>query len=372
MDASSTHQRELEVLYGALQVSSRLSRQILSQPAKGVVQKEDFSPVTIADFAIQALLACTVKAAFPGDTVVGEENASQLRNDLYLLEHVYELLRWVAGDGHTEEASQRKAMLPPGVTVPDSRERMCDLIDECGEESPSERGRCWVFDPIDGTKTYVKGELYAVNAALLVDGKQQLGMVACPNLSAGASAPLSNASTAKEGCVVYAIKGEGAYVRSLEGSPADILDAKRLPDHSESLSLADVKFVTCITGVDSALANVNETLATRLGVDYPNCDLLPWVLRWTTLALGLGNTTVWVYKKKERRGKAWDHAGAMLLFEETGGKVTDVHGKDIDLSVGRTMDSNFGFVAAPSGLHSKVLAEVHTVLKDMGHEEFLG
>ena len=65
--------------------------------------------ITIADFAIQALLACTIKAAFPEDTVVGEENASQLRNDLYLLEHVYELLRWVAGDGHTDEASERRA-----------------------------------------------------------------------------------------------------------------------------------------------------------------------------------------------------------------------------------------------------------------------
>lgn len=367
-----SHHRELQLLYGVHQTASRISQRILSQPAiKGVVQKDDFSPVTIADFAIQALLACTVKTAFPEDVVVGEENASQLRNDLYLLEHVYELLRWVAGDGPTDEANELRDMLPKGVTVPGSRERMCDLIDECGASTPSAEGRCWVFDPIDGTKTYVKGELYAVNAALLVDGKQKLGMVGCPNLGLEAKAPLCNASIAENGCVVYAVKGQGAYIRSMEGQPEEILDAKRLPSHPESLTLHAVRFVTCVTGVDSALANVNETLAKRLNVDYPNNDLLPWVLRWTTLALGLGNTTVWVYKNRARRGKAWDHAGAMLLFEETGGKVTDVHGKDIDLTTGRTMEGNFGFIAAPMGLHDKVLAEVHTVLKEMGYAEFL-
>lgn len=372
MDPSScSYQRELQVLYGAIQTSSRLSRQILSQPSKGVVQKEDYSPVTIADFAIQALLACTVKAAFPEDVIVGEENASQLRNDLYLLEHVYEILRWVAGDGKDDQASYRKAMLPEGVTVPDSRERMCDLIDECGSSTPNSKGRCWVFDPIDGTKTYVRGELYAVNTALLVDGKQKLGMVGCPNLSIDAKAPVRNADVDPNGCVVYAVKGQGAYLRAMDGKPDEIFDAKWLPPHSPTLKLSDVRFVTCASMADSALTNVNESLAKNLNVDYPNCDLLPWVLRWTSLALGLGNITVWVYKNKERRGKVWDHAGAMLLFEETGGIVTDVHGKAIDFTAGRLMERNFGFVAAPMVLHKQMLTAVHDVLNDMGHKDYL-
>lgn len=99
--------------------------------------------------------------------------------------------------------------------------------------------------------------------------------------------------------------------------------------------------------------------------------MLPWVLRWAALAMGLGNTTVWVYKRRDRYAKAWDHAGAMLLFEETGGKITDVHGKDIDLAAGRKMSANFGFVAAPERLHPRVLAAVQDVLREAGHEELL-
>ncbi|POR33830.1 3'(2'),5'-bisphosphate nucleotidase [Tolypocladium paradoxum] len=87
--------------------------------------------------------------------------------------------------------------------------------------------------------------------------------------------------------------------------------------------------------------------------------------------MGLGNATVWVYARRDRFAKAWDHAGAMLLFEETGGSITDVLGRPIDLTAGRTMSANFGFVAAPEGVHGRVLEAVHEVLREQGHAAFL-
>lgn len=346
----SPYRRELTVAFGALQKAAQLGQSIISSDDKGVIEKEDLSPVTVADFAIQALLIATFKNAFPDDSFVGEEDSSSLRANEALLERVWGLL-------DTER--------------PASRQHMCRLIDEAGTSSPGV-GRTWVFDPIDGTKTYLRGELYAINLALLVDGEQALGAVGCPNLAMDTQGPIRNEDVdpAGEGCIVFAVKGHGAYVRPLRGAVEQVRP-RRIPHLSSSPGSDGVRLVGCVNLVDSALDGVHEAVAQRLGAAFPGCDLVPWVLRWTALALGLGNATVWVYKRRDRFAKTWDHAGAMLLFEEVGGRITDVHGKPIDLTAGRKLSANFGFVAAPERLHGRILETVHEVLRQQGHDEML-
>ncbi|KAF4469328.1 hypothetical protein FALBO_3770 [Fusarium albosuccineum] len=351
----SPYARELTVAIGALQKAAQLSQSIVSSQDKGVIEKEDLSPVTVADFAVQALLTATIKNAFPEDHVVGEEDASDLHKNSVLMERVWELLSRIAGDEDTPSLCQ----------LPTTREQIRDLIDECGASSPAASGRTWVFDPIDGTKTYLRGELYAINMALLLDGEQVAGIIGAPNLSIDAKAPLRNENidTTGKGCIFFAVKGHGAFIRSL-----NLDEPRRLSTHARG---QDVSFVTCANIVDSALDGIHEIVASRLNASYPGCDLVPWVLRWAALAMGLGNTTVWVYKRRDRYAKAWDHAGAMLLFEEAGGKITDVLGKKIDLTAGRKMSANFGFVAAPEDIHGKVLQTVHEVLREQGKQSFL-
>lgn len=364
---ASPYQRELDVAMGAVRVAARMSEHIIRLKDKGVIQKDDLSPVTVADFAIQALLAATVKSAFPGDRVVGEEDASQMRSDLLLLEGVYSMLRWAAGHGDTDESAAAREAFPETCRIPESRESMCETIDECGSTKPAVTGRTWVFDPIDGTKTYVEGGLYAINVALLVDGKQTLSVVGCPNLPVDVKAPLNSHDIAKSGSIYTAIRGEGAFVRSLEEGS----EPRKLGAQPQGLGFPDARFVSCTTLTDSALDGVHEAVAKSVGVPFPTCDLLPWVVRWVAVAAGLGNTIVWVYKRRDRLGKIWDHAGAMLLFEETGGHITDVLGKPIDLVAGRKMVANYGFVAAPTGLHEQVLKTVHDVLREQGHGALL-
>ncbi|KAF4981384.1 hypothetical protein FZEAL_2814 [Fusarium zealandicum] len=341
----SQYAQELTVAIGALKKAAQLSQSIISDQDKGAIEKEDLSPVTVADFAVQALLTATIKHAFPKDRVVGEEDASDLRKNTVLMERVWELLSRIAGDEDTPSLCQ----------LPATREQMCDLIDECGATSPGGSGRTWVFDPIDGTKTYLRGELYAINMALLVDGEQVAGIVGAPNLPIDAEAPLRNENidTNGQGCIFYAVKGHGAYIRPLSSD-----QPRQLATHAAG---QDVRFVTCASIVDSAQEGIHEIVASRLNAPYPGCDLVPWVLRWAVLAMGLGNTTVWVYKRRDRYAKVWDHAGAMLLFEEAGGKITDVHGEKIDLGAGRKLSANFGFVAAPADIHGRVLEVVRKV-----------
>ncbi|KAI3336851.1 carbohydrate phosphatase [Xylariaceae sp. AK1471] len=360
---NSPYSHELQIAVRAVQSAAKISQSVLKSDDKGTVEKDDLSPVTIADFAIQALLTATIQNAFPNDKFVGEESASDLRENPLLLNRVWELLLQLQDD-------EAKSM----CKLPSSPEHMCEMIDKCGFGEPGgpDSGRIWIFDPIDGTKTFVQREAYAINVALLEGGKQVLSVVGCPTLPANAIAPIDNRTVdpTGQGSIVFAIKGYGTYVRPLFESLGEIM-LRKIEPHAASATVADLRSVSCYHLLDSGVDDAHEAVMARLGITTKGCDFLAWVLRWVTLGLGLANMTVWVYKKRERTGKIWDHAGAMLLFEEVGGKITDIDGKDIDLSVGRKMTGNHGFVAAPKAVHHIVLKTVHDVLREQGKAHLL-
>ncbi|RWA14261.1 hypothetical protein EKO27_g857 [Xylaria grammica] len=358
MDSPYSH--ELRIAIRAVQSAAKISQSVLSSDDKGTVEKDDLSPVTIADFAIQALLTATVHSVFPDDNFVGEESAADLRDNPLLLSRVWELLLPLRDD-------EAKSL----CKLPRSPEEMCAMIDECGFGEPGgpESGRVWVFDPIDGTATFVRREAYAINLALLEGGRQVLSVVGCPTLPAHAKGPIDNKTTGL-GSIVFAVKGHGTYVRPLLETAREPA-LQKLEPHAASVSVADLRAVSCYHMLDSGVDGAHDAIMARLGIATRGCDLLAWVLRWVALGLGLANMTVWVYKKRERTGKIWDHAGAMLLFEEVGGKITDIDGKAIDLTVGRKLAANHGFVAAPRNIHHLVLKAVHDVLHEQGKANLL-
>ncbi|KAK2059664.1 3',5'-bisphosphate nucleotidase [Colletotrichum caudatum] len=360
--------RELAVAIAAVQHAAKLSRRVLAASDKGVVTKEDLSPVTVADFAIQALLTGALHAAFPDDKFVGEESADDLRANPDLRASVWALLQQVAADDGGSP--------PPPPGLPATPDEMCDMIDWCGLGEPSPAGRFWVFDPIDGTKTFVRGELYAINVCLMEDGRQTVGVVGLPLLSADAAAPVNNASVdpTGTGSIMFAVRSHGTFIRPMPG-PVD-LPPTRIPRHADAQEERrpppPLVSVTCIEGSESGAPGVHRKVADRLGVAYPGNDLLGWVLRWAVLGLGRANCTFWAYRRRDRLAKIWDHAGAMLLFEEVGGKVTDVDGNPVDLTAGRKMVANYGFVAAPPSVHARVLEAVRETLREEGLHELLG
>lgn len=369
----SPYRRELEVAIGAVQTAAHISRvALLTARTHGEndddttagsssfdIVKDDLSPVTVADFAIQAVLTRLLSQAFPSDGFVGEESADELRQDAKLLSRVLAIAAECAGESLFQEGDD-----------------LCNVIDICSTAITESGARIWVFDPIDGTKTFIRGEQYAINIALLEQGTQVLSVVACPLLSTDSTAPVFDASidATGKGSILYAVRGHGAYVRSLMADPGqeEQPESRRIQRHADSVTSPEgLRSATCWALLDSGVDVVHKAVAEQLNVPFPGCDLLGWVPRWAVMALGLANMTVWVYKKRDRYAKIWDHAGAMLLFEEVGGLITDVHGKPIDLTSGRKLTANFGFVAAPKNVHHIVLKTVHDTLKALGKEELL-
>lgn len=56
---------------------------------------------------------------------------------------------------------------------------------------------------VDGTKGFMRGDQFAICLALIENGKVQLGLMGCPNLS-------STNNHAEKGCIFVAEKGKGA------------------------------------------------------------------------------------------------------------------------------------------------------------------
>jgi 3'(2'), 5'-bisphosphate nucleotidase len=119
--------------------------------AAAFITKADASPVTVTDFAIQAVIAARLAREFPHDSVVAEEDASALRAE---------------STGTSNRVTKIVQQVIPDATV----SQVLDWIDSRGGESS---WRFWTLDPIDGTKGLLGGRQYAIALALIANGRLQ-------------------------------------------------------------------------------------------------------------------------------------------------------------------------------------------------------
>jgi len=197
-----SYTKELLIAQIVVQQASIVIKNLFQSIERGIKFKADQTLVTIADFAVQALLIGAVHYYFPFDEIVGEESADLLRQDPLLLSHVWEIVSSANSD--TIEGQEL-------LYTPKSAEEMCDIID-LGSGAGGREGRVWVLDPIDGTAAFVRGQQYAVCLALLEDGYEKVGVLGCPNLS------LDKGKVSEElidrdgyGLMLSAVRGQGSF-----------------------------------------------------------------------------------------------------------------------------------------------------------------
>jgi 3'(2'), 5'-bisphosphate nucleotidase len=76
---SESYDRERTVAFEAVQAAADLCQSVRDGMSE-VLEKDDRTPVTVADFGSQALICRALLAAFPNDPVIGEEDSAALRN----------------------------------------------------------------------------------------------------------------------------------------------------------------------------------------------------------------------------------------------------------------------------------------------------
>ena len=352
----SPYAAELQVALLAVQRASILTKRVFHEKAKGTVDKNDKSPVTIGDFGAQALIIAALRHHFPDDAIVAEEEAAELKDNAELKKTIWDLVNTTKLDDETAEADI-------GGPIKDV-DTMLELIDR-GNSSGGASGRIWAIDPIDGTKGFLRGGQYAVCLGLMVDGDVKVGVLGCPNLPVDDSARLTGSMGADQtdeghGVLFSAILGQGAASRALTAGA--LSEAK--PIAMRTLKEADLPRATFCESVEAGhSAHDDQALISRaLGVTEPSVRMDSQA-KYGSIARGAGDIYLRLPVKATYQEKIWDHAAGDLIVREAGGEVTDIHGKRLDFSVGRTLAKNKGVVAATAGVHPKVLQVVQEVLK---------
>ena len=75
------YREEAQFALEAVRAAAELCRQIQSEMVSPAITKSDQSPVTVADFASQALIGQRLMTHFPGEPLVAEEDSQTLRDD---------------------------------------------------------------------------------------------------------------------------------------------------------------------------------------------------------------------------------------------------------------------------------------------------
>jgi 3'(2'), 5'-bisphosphate nucleotidase len=291
------------------------------------MDKEDQSPVTVADFASQAVICASLSEGSAVKRIMAEESSRELSRPSHsplrnrVLEHVRRGLARPVSLSDLLDWIDRGTWRPQGVSEP-----------------------YWTLDPVDGTKGFLRGGQYAVALALIDAGAVVLGLLACPNLKIWDDSPgVLVAARQRHGSYAYALRDDRPG-RLLRVSGNNVPEARWCesmePGHcDQSLSLE---------------------VASRLRLRLPPLRLDSQV-KYAALAAGQTDIYLRVPTKKDYREKVWDHAAGSLIVEEAGGVVTDLSGKSLNFSSGEILQGNFGIIAASANIHAKVLEAAQAV-----------
>lgn len=332
------YEREQAVALGAVRAAAQLCQAVQQDLAalreNATLEKDDRTPVTVADFGSQALVCRALREAFPDDPVVAEEDAAVLREP---------------SNGDLAEQVVQRVQAARPETIDQTTVQA--WIDHGGADGTQER--FWTLDPIDGTKGFVRGDQYAIALALIVGGRPVVAALACPNLASVPEAPQL------KGLILTAVRGQGtaSWLPVEDDAPAGVgVSDTKEPSEARFCE----SFVSAHSSHDAAVA-----VAERLGI---TTDPLRIDSQAKYAIVARGDADIYLRLPRAARGSSdryveriWDHGAGMLVVEEAGGRVTDVDGQPLDFSRGKGLEANRGVIATNGHLHDDVLEALKAV-----------
>ncbi|KAK1308271.1 PAP-specific phosphatase HAL2-like [Acorus calamus] len=373
MEAPGRYSEELGVAVRVVQMACSLCQRVqeglVGNNAEQVKSKEDDSPVTVADWSVQATVSWVLSECFGSESIaiIAEEDVQTLSqaDSAGLLDSV------------VNTVNECLAQAPKfGLRGPVKALGSCDIlkaISRCNS-SGGPKGRYWVLDPVDGTLGFVRGDQYAVALALIEDGEVVLGVLGCPNypmkkewldyhhryyrIMSNLSPPAPGSW--HKGCVIYAEKGTGeAWMQPLIHYQGRLEwpNSARVVQVS---SVDDPALATFCEPVEKANSRHSFTagLANSVGLRRQPLRVYSMV---KYAAIARGDAEIFMkFARAGYREKIWDHAAGVLIIQEAGGMVTDAGGRPLDFSKGIYLEGLDRGIIACSGaiLHQKILKSV--------------
>ncbi|CAL9144746.1 unnamed protein product [Musa hybrid cultivar] len=378
---------ELEAAVDVVERACRLcvdvKKSLLSDKGR-ILEKNDQTPVTIADFGVQALISLELKRLFPSIPLVAEEDSGFLRSNSGDLQRVH------GHDGNSLVNLVLTAVADKATGADDSltSDVVLEAIDRGGKDAVSfdaQPATYWVLDPIDGTRGFLKGNdaLYVVGLALVVDGKNVLGVMGCPNwkvdiLSSGIHH--RKPGDCETGIIMIAHEGCGTWTRrffdgmdkflSMQGGWQQCFVDSCNMVHEARFCIPDSQTWDLIPLSAFFSSTVDDTKDRDRGTILllPTCcgSLCKYLM------VASGRASVFILRARAQTSiKVWDHAVGVICIQEAGGKVTDWIGTELDLAAdeaGRRIIYPSGGVLVTNGrLHNQLLEMISSNFRVIRH-----
>ncbi len=302
----------LQAVSNAMALAGTIQREMTG---RNTLTKTDRSPVTIADFAAQALICKILSSHFPRLPIVGEEDSLAIRQ--------------VENRGLSDKICSYLRRQDDTL----SAQQIWDYIDLGGGEP---NGTFWTLDPIDGTKGFLRGEQFAIALALIMDGRVSLGILGCPNLGAG-------------GTLFWATENGDSWKMEVANGKTEPVQVSALSDSRQ------MKFVESYESSHSDKDTQLE-ISRCLAIKNPP-EQMDSQVKYGIVAAGAAEIYLRIPNPAtpDYREKIWDHAAGSMIVEQAGGKVSDIQGKKLDFTTGKTLRQNRGILATNGPIHARVL-----------------
>lgn len=318
----------IEAVRKAAKITEKLQKTI---DTEGTLTKDDESPVTVGDFACQAIVLQHLRYNLPDDVTkifLAEEKSSNLTPSL-----TDQILKAISGSTSIHDEETLRPCIDLGQTFFDTSNPPTTF---------------WTQDPIDGTKGFLRKEQYCIALGLLEDGQPTIAVLACPNL------PFEDdeqeGSDAKIGCIFVACKGQGCYQLDMDGK----LEPKRIGEGYNPQSPPVSKARFCV-GVEQGFGDPTgkaKVMAKELhgSLDETTNDIkystrIDSQAKYGLVARGGGEFYVRL-PRLDYEEWMWDVAPGVLVLQESGGLITDADGKDLDFTCGAKLSKNYGVLGA--------------------------
>ncbi len=316
------YEHELKVALDAVRQAAVLAELVSRNlKAESSMLKADTSPVTVADYGVQAIIHRCLAGEFPDDPIVAEEDADDLEKpeNRVLADVLLDVLGQASSDW--------------------SLPAMIGHIGR-GRHAGGANGRFWSLDPIDGTKGFIRGDQYAIALSLIEHGKPVLGVLGCPRLVMG-----DGGEESRMGWLCYAVNGS-SHAMTFDGSSSRQLHVSGVQ------RTEDIVMCESVESGHSA-HDVSAVIARELGI-HRQPARMDSQAKYAVVAAGEADVYLRLPTRADYREKIWDHAAGVLLVTNAGGVVSDVAGNTLDFSKGRTLSGNRGVIAAAAGVHASV------------------
>ncbi|CAM9595726.1 unnamed protein product [Chrysoparadoxa australica] len=297
----ASYSKELAVGTYAVQLASYVSKGLqasLKSPQGGVssISKMDSSPVTVADFTVQAIVLGVLSGCFPEDGFIAEETSKVLCEDDAALNAVVALVRRVFSSDLTAED-------------------VCCLIDLGGRGHSPSSTRTWTNDPIDGTKGFIRGEQYCVALGMMDSGRPVVGVLGCPNLGDHVEGKEGELG---EGQIFSASDNSGSYSRPMNSQFAQVQETKVGVIELRVLDASSASEARVLESVESGHSShdLAAQVAEGLGISKPSVRMDSQA-KYGCLARGQGG----LYLRLPRAGyveNIWDHLAGVVVVQEAG------------------------------------------------------